>query len=222
MPASAPVDEESAPVLDPIDRNAEILFGLYMCLTFTGTISVATAGHEEVRSMMIAAIACNTAWGLVDGAMYLLRGLVARGRRLHLARAVRNTADPAAARAIIASDLGSLYLRAIGEDGLERIRAELVALPDVPARPSVTWADIRAAILIFALVFTSTLPLVLPFAFFDHMLPAKRVSAAIAIAIMFYCGYSWGRHIGGPPVRTGFKMVFIGMLIEATIFALGG
>ena len=36
-------------LLDPIDRNSEILFGLFMVLTFTGTLSAATAGREEVR-----------------------------------------------------------------------------------------------------------------------------------------------------------------------------
>lgn len=48
-------------LLDPIDRNAEILFGLFMVLTFTGTLSVASAGREEVRTMLLAAIGCNTA-----------------------------------------------------------------------------------------------------------------------------------------------------------------
>ncbi len=67
-------------VLDPIDRVSEVLFGLFMVLTFTGTLSVATAGREDVRTMLIAAIGCNTAWGFVDGVMYVLRTLVTRSR----------------------------------------------------------------------------------------------------------------------------------------------
>jgi len=51
--------------LNPIDRNAEILFGLFMALTFTGALSVATAGREEVRTMLIAALTCNMAWGML-------------------------------------------------------------------------------------------------------------------------------------------------------------
>jgi len=34
-----------ARVLDPIDRVSEVLFGLIMVLTFTGSLSVAEAGH---------------------------------------------------------------------------------------------------------------------------------------------------------------------------------
>ena len=37
----------------------EVLFGLFMVLTFTGTLSVATAGREDVRVMLVAAIGCN-------------------------------------------------------------------------------------------------------------------------------------------------------------------
>ncbi len=43
-------------LLDPIDRNAEILFGLFMLLTFTGSLSASTAAREELRIMLLAAI----------------------------------------------------------------------------------------------------------------------------------------------------------------------
>ena len=67
-------------VLDPVDRSSEVLFGLIMALTFTGTISVAEADREEVRSMLVAALGCNIAWGLVDGVMYVVTALVQRAR----------------------------------------------------------------------------------------------------------------------------------------------
>ena len=76
-------------ILDPIDRYSEILFGLFMVLTFTGTLSVASAGKEDVRTMLVAAIGCNAAWGFVDGVMYVLRNLVTRGRQAVLRRAVQ-------------------------------------------------------------------------------------------------------------------------------------
>ena len=60
MPATN--DDKRAPILDPLDRNAEILFGLFMCLTFTGTLSVATAGREDVRTMMIAPAGRASNW----------------------------------------------------------------------------------------------------------------------------------------------------------------
>jgi hypothetical protein len=213
---------DRAPVLDPIDRNAEILFGLFMCLTFTGTLSVASAGGEDVRTMMIAAIGCNTAWGMVDGVMYLLRTLVERNRRLNLVRAVRGAADAGGARNLIAAELEPLFVRGIGPEGLDRIRAEVIALPAVPPRARLTWRDFRAAGLIFLLVFLSTFPVVLPFMVFDDLQRAMRVSAAIAIAMLFLCGYNWGRYAGVRPVRVGLVMVVVGVVVEAAVIALGG
>jgi VIT family len=219
---STPGPREHGPVLDPLDRNAEILFGLFMCLTFTGTLSVASAGNDDVRTMMIAAIGCNTAWGMVDGVMYILRTLVERGRELHLVRAVRGAPDPVRARAIVAGELAPLVARAIGDDGLDRIRAEIRDLPEVPAKPALQWRDVQAAILIFVLVFLSTIPVVLPFVFIDHLHRAMRVSAAVAITMLFLCGYTWGKYAGMRPWRVGAAMVIIGVVVEAAIIALGG
>lgn len=220
MQEEPPVRRE--PILNPLDRNAEVLFGLFMCLTFTGTLSAATAGHEEVRTMMIAAIGCNTAWGLVDAVMYVLRTLVTRGHALHLAREVRTASDPARERAIVAAELGPIFRRAIGADGIERIRTEIRSLPDVPIRPSLEWKDVQAALLVFALVFLSTFPVVLPFVVFDDVVRAKRISGVVAIVLVFLCGYTWGKHAGLRPVRIGIALVVVASLIEAAVIALGG
>ena len=64
---------ESKRLLDPIDRISEILFGLLMAVTIVGSLSIATAGQDEVRTVLIAALGCNLAWGLVDAVMYLVR-----------------------------------------------------------------------------------------------------------------------------------------------------
>jgi hypothetical protein len=37
-----------------------VLFGLIMVLTFTGTLSAASQGRTEVRTMLIGAIGCNS------------------------------------------------------------------------------------------------------------------------------------------------------------------
>ena len=37
-------------VLEPVDRVSEILFGLIMVLTFTGSLGVAEAGREDIRT----------------------------------------------------------------------------------------------------------------------------------------------------------------------------
>lgn len=48
-------------LLDPIDSISEVLFGLIMVLTGTMTLSVATAGRAELRTMILGALGCNLA-----------------------------------------------------------------------------------------------------------------------------------------------------------------
>src|SRR5512137_3180012 len=87
---------ESKRLLDPIDRISEILFGLLMAVTIVGSLSIATAGRDEVRTVLIAALGCNLAWGLVDAVMYLVRRLTEKTRNFALARQLRS-ADSATA-----------------------------------------------------------------------------------------------------------------------------
>jgi len=70
----------SGRVLDPFDRVSEVVFGVLMAMTFIGAMNVATAGSQEVRTVMKAALGCNVAWGLTDGVMYLV-GIVTERTR---------------------------------------------------------------------------------------------------------------------------------------------
>jgi VIT1/CCC1 family predicted Fe2+/Mn2+ transporter len=75
---------------------------------------------------------------------------------------------------------------------------------------------------VFLLVLLSTFPVVLPFVFLNNLYLAMRVSALIAITIMYLCGYGWGRYAGLRPGLTGAAMVLLGVIIEAVIILLGG
>src|SRR5438874_12707747 len=92
-------------VLEPIDRVSEVLFGLIMVLTFTGSLSIAEAGRDDVRTMLIAALGCNLAWGIIDGILYLMGSLAEKGRGLLTFRAVRKATNPQEAQRLIADAL---------------------------------------------------------------------------------------------------------------------
>jgi len=209
-------------ILDPIDRISEVLFGLFMVLTFTGTLSVATAARDDVRTMLITAIGCNTAWGFVDAVMYVLRTLVERSRRATLLAAVRASAQPEQAQRAIADHIGPLS-DGLDPGALEGLRRWLTALPPhATPRATLTARDLKGALAVFLLVFASTFPVVLPFVFTDDLKLAMRLSAAIAIVMMFGCGYSWGRYAGVKPWPAGLALVLLGVAIELVVIALGG
>jgi hypothetical protein len=106
-------------VLDPIDRVSEVLFGLIMVLTFTGSLSVAESGREDVRAMLIGALGCNIAWGIIDAMLYLMGCLAEKGRGLITLRAVRKAVDPREAQRHIADALPPVWRSWAG--GLEKI-----------------------------------------------------------------------------------------------------
>ena len=59
--------------LDPASRLSEILFGLIMVLSVTLTAGLTVAeGAAGVRQLLLAALGCNVAWGIIDGVMYVM------------------------------------------------------------------------------------------------------------------------------------------------------
>src|SRR5512134_3543558 len=88
--------------LEPAERLNEILFGLIMVLTFTLTAGLAIEdGPGAARELLIATLGCNVAWGIIDGAMYLMGALMERSRRARTLAAVQRAPDEATALAEI-------------------------------------------------------------------------------------------------------------------------
>src|SRR4029079_7575177 len=110
-------------VLDPIDRVTEVLFGLIMVLTFTGSLSVATAGRAEVREMLVGALGCNLAWGVIDALFYLLGILAEKGRALATFRRLRAAADPREGQRVVAEALPPVVASVLDPAQLEAMRA---------------------------------------------------------------------------------------------------
>lgn len=214
--------EQRQRVLDPISRISEIIFGVLMALSFTGSLNVATSGREEVRTMMLTALGCNLAWGLVDGVMYLMATLTGRARNLTLLGLVRGASDPQTAHDAIAEALPGRLGEAIGTEGLEDMRRRLAALPEVPARARLGRDDFLGAFGVFLLVVLSTFPVVVPFMFISEMSLAMRTSNAVALVILFIGGYQLGHYAGGVAWRTGLTMAAVGAVLVSIIMALGG
>lgn len=209
-------------VLDPLERTSEVLFGLIMVLTFTLSLEVASAERADVREMLIGAIGCNLAWGLVDAVMYLMARLVERARELDLERRLRAARDDREIVAIAGGEIGPLMTAALGPGAPERLRAALAGIPEPADVTRLERRDFAGAVGVFLLVFLSTLPVVLPFVFVPDLFTAMRISNGIAIALLFYCGWRLGRYTHGRPLRFGLALVLLGVVLVAITMALGG
>jgi hypothetical protein len=96
--------------LDPSTSLAEVLFGLIMTLTFTlgAGLIIEDEGRAGARELLIAVIGCNVAWGIIDGALYLVGQLFDRGRLQRLGHAIRRTHDRRDAVTLVAEELNPL------------------------------------------------------------------------------------------------------------------
>ncbi len=215
--------EEGEPrsILEPIERMSEIIFGLLMALSFTGTMSASVAGGEKVVSVLMAALSCNVAWGIVDAVMFVLTSVIERIRRRSFVMAIR-TLPMAEAERIFGENLPPEMLKVVAATELEALLKRVKALPKPPERRLMGWGDVKAACAICALVVLSTLPPSLPFLFVDDLKAAMRLSNIVALVMLFAIGAQLGNYANRKPWPMAFATASIGGVLVAVTIALGG
>lgn len=212
---------EARSILEPIDRMSEIIFGLLMALSFTGTMSASVAGGEKVASVLIAALSCNVAWGIVDAVMFVLASVIERIRRRGFVAAIRALPMPEAEQVFL-ENLPPEARKVVAGRELETFLKRLRALPEPPRQKLLGWADVRAACAICMLVVLSTLPPSLPFLFVHDLQTAMRVSNIVALVMLFAIGAQLGNYANRKPWPMAFAMASIGGVLVAVTIALGG
>ena len=214
--------ESAGSALDPVYRSSEVIFGLLMAMSFIGSISVATDGREEVRTLLVAALGCNLAWGLVDAVMHLVGVKTQKRRNRLLLQKLHGNSDFAAGRALVADELSGPMAASLGDEGLELMRKRLTAVPPDESHARLHGRDFGDAFVVFLLVVLSTFPLVIPFMFIPDTARALLVSRLVALATLFLAGALLARYSGGNAWLNGLAMAAIGAVLMAAIMALGG
>ena len=113
-----------------MERISETLFGLIMALTFICSLGVATAGNITIQTMLIGALGCNLAWGIVDGGLYLLARINERGGKNLTLRAIRQAPDAETAQRVIADALPPELASVLPAEQLEFMRQKLLQSPE--------------------------------------------------------------------------------------------
>ena len=225
----SPAGEQSSLMhryLDPASSLGEILFGLIMTLTFTlgAGLIIEDEGREGARQLLIAVIGCNVAWGIIDGALYVVGQLFDRGRSRKLGMAIRASADKSAATALVAEELDPVVAGVLNESERESLYsriAENIRLKPAAAA-GVGKEDWMGAFTSFWLVVITSAPAAIPFLLFDDARFALRVSNAILLGLLFLTGYWWSRYTLGRPWITGIIFLLGGSLLVLAAIALGG
>ncbi|SAK48962.1 hypothetical protein AWB76_01276 [Caballeronia temeraria] len=210
------------PVLDTVDRVSEMCFGLFMALTFVGTVSAATGGDAAGHKMLYTALGCNLAWGLADAVMYLVRTIADRGRRHALALAIQRERDAAAGVRALRERVSSTLDPFISDADLESIRKRVAASDRLPEHARFVRDDFLAALGIFIIIVLSTFPVAAPFVLVKHVPTALLISRVLTLAMLFCCGFALGGYAGWSGWKAGLSMTALGVILTMAIIALGG
>jgi hypothetical protein len=212
--------------IDPATSLSEILFGLIMTLTFTlgAGIVVQDEGREGARELLVAALGCNIAWGIIDACFYLITSTFEREQFRRLGRRVREVPDVAAASALLASRFDDVLAPALAESErkalYDRLALNARARESTPTR--LRGEDWSGAIASGLLVIFTTLPAALPFAVIDDAYVAMRTSNAILLLTLFATGYGWARYTTMRPWLVGTVFLLGGAALVLIAIPLGG
>jgi hypothetical protein len=216
------IKENNSNVLDPIDRISEVLFGLIMVLTYTCSISVASEGRAQLKDLLWAALGCNVAWGIIDAIFYLMNTIFSRGHGLSVLTRLKETKDKEISRNLLLDELPLVVSAILKQEEVDGLNERLVNLEQLPRKKIISATDLRAAFIIFLLVFTCTFPVALPFILLHDIALALRISNLVALLILFFGGISVGKYAGFKPLWTGTIITFLGIVLVALTMVLGG
>jgi len=204
----------------------EILFGLIMTLTFTlgAGMIIQEEGRAGARDMLIAILGCNLAWGIIDGALYVLGQVFERGRLRRVGQNVRQAATDQAALQCVADELDEL-LAPVTEPSMRQglyaaIAGRMRGMS--PAPNPVRREDLLGGLASGWLVFACSFPAVFPFLFIDDPRLALRISNVILLALLFFIGHRVACHTLARPWLAGSVFLLIGLLLVVIAIALGG
>src|SRR5262249_29389001 len=157
----------------------------------------------------------NLAWGIIDAGVYLLAILNERGRKTMLLRAIQDAPDLETARRLLADELPPLLAAVVPAERLESMRQGLRRLPLSAEPPAPMRGDLMSGLWPCVMSFLLTFAIVMPFMFSGDPRLALRVSHAVAIVMLFFCGYAFGYRSGLPRWLPGLSRVIVGIDLVA-------
>jgi hypothetical protein len=211
--------------LDPASRLGEVLFGLVMVLTVTLTASLtAKSGEAGVGHLLVSAVGCNIAWGIIDGVMYIMNCMTVRSGKARVVRAVQKAPDRDAAletiRLLVEPEFQFLTAQKDKDAVYEAILKEVTHAR--PAQTKVIREDLHGAFACFLLVVLSCLPAAAPFVIFSNPMLALRASNVLLIGMLFWVGQRWAYYIHANRLLVGLAMVVVGLSLVGVSILLGG
>jgi hypothetical protein len=211
--------------LEPTTILNEAVFGLVMALTFTlGAGLIVKEGPDATRELLIGVIGCNLAWGIIDGMILIMGGMLDRSRKSQLIMALQRSEQAEEKLALVRGQVESVigpYLSEAEREPIYRAITERLK-GATPERICPKKEEVLGAIATAWLVFAASFPAVLPFLFLDDRFIALRLSNALLLIMLFIVGYRWARITNSQPWLVGGALTLTGLVMVLIAIPLGG
>jgi len=219
--------------LDPIDALFTIFFSILFALLFTlsygiliyrGVIdSSFSSGYGQ--ELFVAILGAVTAWGIIDGVLYALSEVFARGERHRLLQYVQSSDSEEMAVAAIADELDFILEPISSEDQRHALYHDILGyLSEAePQAVGLQREDVVGAAAAVLLSVVAVLPSLLPLLMLpDNTALAIRISNIVSFLVIFATGYSWGIHTDTNPWKIGLLLASVCLAMVLVAMLLGG
>lgn len=211
--------------LDPSETLLEVLFGLIMALTITvGARLLSERADIVPLELALALLGCNVAWGVIDGAFYLLGTLFNRNRRVQFVKRLQAAQDETEALAAVKDEFdleGEPSMLAADKANLHASLLRLLQHAGT-ARAELRAQDWVAALLIVVLVSATAVPGLIPLLLIRDGFVALRVANVLQIGLLFFVGYWWAHYSGSNRWLIGITIALLGTSLVLLAVPLGG
>ncbi len=205
--------------------SSEPMFGVIMVVCFTSVLRAYPQLAEQVVGVvLLSALFCCIAWGLVDGVFYAWEAHYELEKKKKLQALAQAPAGSKNARELVEDDLGDTIVDLMDEKDKEQIyqivekNVSGVDLGRVSLKE-----DIVTVLIAFGLVVGSSIIVIIPFLLFSPVMNALKISNLTGIFLLFFMGY-WREEDTRftKKLITGGFTAFVAFIITIVTIVLGG
>jgi len=193
------------------NRLSELFYGVMMVVVITGLINNGLPPTQStLRLLLIAGLAVNLTWGIIDGVTAMYGGLVNRADYYRIANAFKGDRTDPEKREAVRRSLQGTIVENLSKDEQSGIvdmigAGDSVAGQKFPATRSDWNVAIATIIIDFVLVF----PVLIPYFLIDNVRWAVFASHAIAIVLLAFVAILWARNLGLNTRKAGMIIAII-------------
>jgi VIT1/CCC1 family predicted Fe2+/Mn2+ transporter len=205
--------------------SSEPMFGVIMVVCFTSVLrAFPNASDQIVGTILLSALFCCIAWGLVDGIFYAWEAHYELDKRKKIQAASSASGDAGTLQQLVEDHLGDTLVDSLEDEDRKQIYQILEKkIPQVDLGSVSIRDDLLTVLIAFGLVVGSSVIVMIPFLFVDPLLTAIVVSNITGIVLLFFMGY-WREESAkiSRKLVTGGITALIALIITVVTVALGG